>query len=295
MSLLWKALALALALLRLACSLSGLLRAVRRSLAALAMAITIAIAMTVPVLETPMIAPEGPVMPTTALLPVPRVVATVLTLRRLVLRERRLKTVVEPLFALVIAEFVADLTGLRPAHALPIAIGHVERLGQLLAIRHDDARIMLGVLQIVLCKHRVAGRLRISGERKILLRNMRRRAPNLHIRSIGFEAARQRIVVFPIVITTATAAILLSLPHCPSGSYVTSTCLINAHPTNAGMVLLTSGLGLADRNSTASDPSLATPSGRADPGALRRRSWRASHSFSRGNGPSVSLLGDQWC
>jgi hypothetical protein len=245
MSLLWKALAL-LALLRFACGLSWLLRTLRRPLAVFAMAIPITIAMTVPVLETPMIAPEGPVMPAAALLPVARIVATVLTLLRLVLRERRLKAIIEPLFAFVIAEFVADVTGLGPAHALAIAIGHVAWLRQLLAIRHDDARIMLGVLQVVLCKHRVAGRLRIPGERKILLRDMRRRAPDLHIRSVGFEAARQRIVVFPIVITTATAAILLSLPHCPSGSYVTSTCLINPHPANAGTVLLTSGLGLAD-------------------------------------------------
>jgi hypothetical protein len=245
MSLLWKALAL-LALLRFACGLSWLLRTLRRPLAVFAMAIPITIAMTVPVLETPMIAPEGPVMPAAALLPVARIVATVLTLLRLVLRERRLKAIIEPLFAFVIAEFVADVTGLGPAHALAIAIGHVAWLGQLLPIRHDDAHVMFGVLQIVLCKHRVAGSLRIPGERKILLRDMRRRAPDLHIRSVGFEAARQRIVVFPIVITTATAAILLSLPHCPSGSYVTSTCLINAHPANAGMVLLTSGLGLAD-------------------------------------------------
>ena len=180
-------------------------------------------------------------------------------------------------------------------HALAIAIGHVAWLGQLLPIRHDDAHVMFGVLQIVLCKHRVAGSLRIPGERKILLRDMRRRAPDLHIRSVGFEAARQRIVVFPIVITTATAAILLSLPHCPSGSYVTSTCLINAHPANASMVLLAPGLGLADPNSTASDPSIATPSERADPGAPWRRSPCAAHGLSRGNGPSVSLLGDQWC
>ena len=249
MRLLWKA--LALALLRLACSLSGLLRAVRRRLAVFTVAIPITIAMTVPVLETPMIAPEGPVMPAAALLPVPRLVAV-------------------PIAAAAGGAAAADAAGeaaeSRRRAPLPLrhrrirrrrhrtraraCAGHCHwpcrRLGQLLAIRHDDARVMFGVLQIVLCKHRVAGRLRIPGERKILLRDMRRRAPDLHIRSVGFEAARQRIVVFPIVITTATAAILLSLPHCPSGSYVTSTSLINAHPANASMVLLASALGLAD-------------------------------------------------
>ena len=178
-----------------------------------------------------MVPPEGPVVPAAALVAVAGLVAAVLTRRRLglLMRQRRLKAIVEPLFPLVVAEFVADVT--RLAHALAIAVGHVARLLQLLAIGHDDARVVLGVLQIVLCQHRIAGSLRIAGEREILLRDMRRRAPDLHIRSVGFEAARQRIVAFPVVvIPAATAAILLSLPHCPNGSYVTSTSLINAHP-----------------------------------------------------------------
>jgi hypothetical protein len=54
-------------------------------------------------------------------------------------------------------------------------------------------------------------------------------------------------VVFPVVvIPAATTAILLSLPHCPNGSYVTSTSLINAQLARASMALLAPGLGLAE-------------------------------------------------
>ena len=185
----------------------------------------------------------------------------------------------------------------RPAHALAIAIGHVARLRQLLAIGHDDAHVMLGVLQIVLCKHRIAGRLRIAGERKILLRDMRRRAPDFHIRSVEFEAARQRIVVFPIVITgrdRGDFVVPASLPkwllcyfnlshQCPSRSREHGPPGVRARLGRVPVIRPRHG------------PSIATPSERADPGAPWRRNPRAGHGLSRGNRPSVFLLGDQWC
>ena len=96
--------------------------------------------------------------------------------------------VVEHVFALVVAELVAEVTGL--AQALAVAVGQLAGLLQLLAVGHDDARVVLGVLQIILCQHRVAGRLSIPRERKIFFGDMRGRAPDLHIRSVGFEAAR---------------------------------------------------------------------------------------------------------
>jgi hypothetical protein len=232
-----------------------LLLALRHGRTALALAIPVAILVAIAIMaaiavaEAAMVPSEAPIVPTAAFVPVARLIAAVLTRWRLrLMRQRRLEAVVEPLFPLVVAELVADIAHLgSPAHALAIAVDRVDRrLGQLLAISHDDARIMLGVLQIILCQHGIARRLRIAGERKILLRDMRRRPPDFHVRSVGFEAARQRIVVFPIVIPAATAAILLSLPHCPSGSYVTSTGLFNAQHARASMVLLASGLGSAE-------------------------------------------------
>jgi hypothetical protein len=115
----------------------------------------------------------------------------------------------------------------------------VTRLLQLLAIRHDDAIVMLGVLEIILSQHRIAGRLRVARECQIFLGNMRRRAANFYVRAVRLETARQRvllmlpvaivalmIVVAIIIWPTATAAILLTLPHCRYGSCFVWLCLV---------------------------------------------------------------------
>ena len=114
-----------------ACRFRRLLLALRRRRAVLALAVLvavpIAILVAIPIAEAAMVAAEGPVMPAAALVAVARLVASVLARRRLgcCVRQRRLKAVVEPLFPVVVAELVADVTGLgRPAHALAIAVGH---------------------------------------------------------------------------------------------------------------------------------------------------------------------------
>jgi hypothetical protein len=120
------------------------------------------------------------------------------------------KTVVQHVVATIIVAEVVALAS-RP---LTVAVGHVAALLlQLLAIGHDDAAVVLGVLQIVLGEHRIAGRLRIASERQIFFGNMCRGATDLHIRAVGLETARKRILALPIPVA-ATAAILLSLPHC---------------------------------------------------------------------------------
>jgi hypothetical protein len=89
----------------------------------------------------------------------------------------------------------------------------------LLAVGHDDAIIMLGVLEIILRQNRVARRLGISRQRHVFLGNVGRCAAQLHIRAVTFEAPRQRILAFAlliavlIVIAAAASAVLLSLPH----------------------------------------------------------------------------------
>jgi hypothetical protein len=146
---------LAPALLLAACGFRGLLLALRHRRTVLALAIVAAILMAVliaiPIAEAALVPSEGPVMSAAALVAVAGLVACLLTRWRLglLMRQRRLKAVVEPLFPLVVTEFVAYIA--RLAHALAVAVGHVARLLQLLAIGHDDARVMLGVLQIVLC------------------------------------------------------------------------------------------------------------------------------------------------
>lgn len=97
----------------------------------------------------------------------------------------------------------------------------------MLAVGHDDAIVVLGMLQIVLCKDAVAGRLCIAGKRQIFFSDMRRRAADFYIWSVGLKAARKRILTFAagigrmagvavaVVVAAATATVLLMLtwPH----------------------------------------------------------------------------------
>ncbi len=143
---------------------------------------------------------------------------------RLAGRQLRLqlrKGLVEPLLSVVVAELVATLAHVtRPAHALAVAVHGIAGLIELLAIGHDDANIVLGVLEIVFREHRIAGRLSIARQGEILLGYMRRGAPDFHLRTIGLEAPRERILAFPVA-AAAAAPILLSLPHCLIGSHFT--------------------------------------------------------------------------
>jgi hypothetical protein len=97
---------------------------------------------------------------------------------------------------------------------LPIAL-----LRHLLAVGHDDAVVVLGVLKIVLGEHRVAGHLRIARERHVLFGDMRRRATDFDVGAVRLERPGERILVLTVVVVTAllmastSAAILLSLPH----------------------------------------------------------------------------------
>ncbi len=89
----------------------------------------------------------------------------------------------------------------------------------LLAERHDDAVVVLGVLEIVLGQHRIARRLRIPRQRDVFLGDMSGSTAQLDVRPRTFEAARQRVlalavlIVVIVVVTAASSAVLLSLPH----------------------------------------------------------------------------------
>jgi hypothetical protein len=122
-------------------------------------AITIAVAAEAP----DMVPAIGTVVPVAvvAIAVVPALLAR-LALGMHLLRHRRLEGIVEPLLGIVVAELVADVA-LR-THALAVAVAHVARLLQLLAVSHDDARVVLGVLEIILRQHWVSGRLRITSE-----------------------------------------------------------------------------------------------------------------------------------
>jgi hypothetical protein len=86
----------------------------------------IAVLVAIPIAEAAMVPAEGPVLPAAALVPVARLVASVLPRRlglmRLRLARLWLKRLVEHVLALVVAELVADVAGLAHARPLPFAI-----------------------------------------------------------------------------------------------------------------------------------------------------------------------------
>jgi hypothetical protein len=187
----------------------------RRALAISTIIAVAAIIWAVAITEAVLVAPEG----TVAIGVVSRMADLLPLMGLVMLRHGRLrKAVVQHVVAaIVVAEVIALATLTGDADALAVAIGHVATLRlQLLAIGHYDAAVVLGMLQVILGEHRVAGRLRVAGERQIFLGDMRRGAADLHIRAVGFETARKRILALPIpvVVVAASAAILLSLPHC---------------------------------------------------------------------------------
>jgi hypothetical protein len=118
--------------------------------------------------------------------------------------------------------FIAELICFRRLEAVLLrmtaAIREFAALLHLLAVRHDDAVVMLGVLQIVFSKNRIASRKRISCECHIFFGNMRRRAAYFGIGSGRFKAAGERVlaalpVMLIVIAPSATATVLLALPH----------------------------------------------------------------------------------
>jgi hypothetical protein len=76
----------------------------------------------------------------------------------------------------------------------------------------DQAEIMLGVLVVVFGRDRIAGTLRVAGQLKVFLGNVRRIAPDLQVRSIGLVHARQWILMM-VMMMTATAFTAVATPH----------------------------------------------------------------------------------
>src|SRR5690606_28256584 len=95
---------------------------------------------------------------------------------------------------------------------LVAGIAHL-RLWRLRHRRHDDAVVMLGVLEIVFGHHPIAGALRIARQRGVFLGDLLRGAANLHVRPVALIASGQRvrslaalIVVIAIVVAAAAPA-----------------------------------------------------------------------------------------
>ncbi len=140
--------------------------------------------------------------------PVMVAVETGLLLRALSRLETRVLRII--FFAALVVE------GTMPA----LIFGLVLRL--LLAIGHDDAVIVLCVLQIVLRQNRITRSKCIARQRHVLFGDVRGGAPNFHIWTVRFEAPRQGILMLAcrirasivwIIVTPTATTVLLSLPH----------------------------------------------------------------------------------
>ena len=73
-----------------------------------------------------------------------------------VMRQALLEPFVEDILPVVLAKVIAAIpAGMQPAHSLTVAVGLVAVCGQLITVGHDDATVVLGVLEIVLRQHRI--------------------------------------------------------------------------------------------------------------------------------------------
>jgi hypothetical protein len=120
---------------------------------------------------------------------------------------------VEGIFAF---PFAAE-AGLRTLLRVVTSVETTLALADLLAVGHDDAIVVLSMLEIVLSQNRVTRRLGIPCQRHVFFGNVSGRAAQLHIRTVTLETPRQRVLAFALlivlVIAAAASAVLLSLPH----------------------------------------------------------------------------------
>jgi hypothetical protein len=123
----------------------------------------------------------------------PRVLSAVLPHRLLRLRlgEGLAKGVIPSVAAVLIPVVVAAVAQVAGVpHAMAVAVQALGALRiELLAIGHDDPAVVFGMLEVILCQHRVAGRLSIPRQGEILLGDVSRRAPDFHIRAVRLKAA----------------------------------------------------------------------------------------------------------
>jgi len=116
------------------------------------------------------------------------------------------------LLVVVVVSVVASVTA-RIAALLLLIIGLA--LPKLFLRRRDQAKVMFGVLIVILGCNRVTGTLRIAGELKIFFGDVRCRSPNFYVRPVGLVHTRQRIlmVMAAAFAVTTSHALVLSVSH----------------------------------------------------------------------------------
>jgi hypothetical protein len=128
---------------------------------------------------------------------------------RLARAERHLAGAGHPLRARHVVAIVETVV----AHVARLVLGPVELgigLTELLLGGGDQAKVMLGVLEIVLRRHRIAGRLRVARELEIFFGNVRWSATNFDIGSIRLEHPGHRILALAVA---STHPLVLTVSH----------------------------------------------------------------------------------
>jgi hypothetical protein len=85
-------------------------------------------------------------------------------------------------------------------------------LTELLLHRGDQAKIMLGVLEVVLGRHRIAGRLRVACELHVLVRYVRSGAADFHVGPVRLVDPSHRVLALAAV-AASHAFVVLTVSH----------------------------------------------------------------------------------
>src|ERR1700738_1595082 len=85
-------------------------------------------------------------------------------------------------------------------------------LTELLLRGCDQAEIMLGVLEVIFGRYRIAGRMGVAGKLEIFLRHVIGRSADLHIRAVRLINPGERIVATAVVIVVVIIVIVVAAP-----------------------------------------------------------------------------------
>ena len=86
-------------------------------------------------------------------------------------------------------------------------------LAELLLRRGDQAEIMLGMLEIVFRRDRIAGGLGVACQLKIFLRDVIGRSANFHVGAVRFIDPCQRVVTAAIVVVVVIVVVIVAPAH----------------------------------------------------------------------------------
>ena len=81
-------------------------------------------------------------------------------------------------------------------------------LAELFVCHRDQPELMFSVLEVILRRDRIAGRLGITGKLEVFLRHVIGRAADLHIGAVGFINPCQRVMIAAVVIVVVIVVVV---------------------------------------------------------------------------------------